>query len=69
MDTNVITHLISEIGFPAVVCLLCFFYIYKTQTQWIEEIKKLGGILDKNTQVIEKLIDKMDDFRRTKEDA
>lgn len=69
MDTNVITHLISEIGFPSVVCLLCFLYIYKTQTQWIEEIKKLGGILDKNTQVIEKLIDKMDDYRRTKEDA
>lgn len=60
MDFNDITTLISTIGFPIVVCLICFYYINKMQENHKSEIDKLSEALQNNTVVMQKLVDKLD---------
>lgn len=60
MDFNDITTLISTIGFPIVVCLICFYYINKMQENHKSEIDKLSEALQNNTVVMQKLVDKLE---------
>ena len=54
-----ITGLIAELGFPIAVCLLCMWYINKQAEQHKEEIGKLSEAVNNNTNVIQKLLDKI----------
>ena len=41
MDMQVVTQLISSVGFPIAVCLICFWYINKQEERHKEETAKL----------------------------
>lgn len=60
MEISTIGDLITQIGFPIAVCLICFWYINKIQTQHKEEMTTLKEALDNNTSVLQKLVDKLD---------
>lgn len=60
MDAQTITNLITTIGFPIVVCLICFWYINKMQENHKSEIDKLSEALQNNTIVMQKLVDKLE---------
>ena len=60
MDVQTITTIISTVGFPIAVCLVCFWYINKMQEQHKAETDKLAEALNNNTLVMQTLIDKLD---------
>lgn len=60
MDLQTITNVITTIGFPIAVCLICFWYINKMQESHKQEIDKLSEALQNNTIVMQKLVDKLD---------
>ena len=57
MDVNAITQLISNIGFPVAVCLICFWYINKQSEEHKAEIDELTKALNNNTLVMQRLAD------------
>lgn len=59
MDTNVITTLITSVGFPIVVCLICFWYIKMMMENHKNEVKQLAEAIQNNTLVMQQLVDKM----------
>lgn len=59
MDTNTITTLITSVGFPIVVCLICFWYIKNMTDEHKNEVTKLTEAIHNNTVVMQKLVDKM----------
>ena len=59
MDT--ITPLISSLGFPIVACIVLFWYITKKDEQHKAEIEPLREALDRNTDAIIKLAEKIGD--------
>lgn len=60
MDINAIADLITTIGFPIAVCLICFWYIAKKDAVHREETSKLAEALNNNTLVMQQLVDKLD---------
>ena len=60
MDANTITTLITSVGFPIAVCLICFWYINKMQETHKAETDELSKALNNNTIVMQKLVDKLD---------
>lgn len=40
MDANTITTLVSTLGFPIVCCGALFWYVNKTQKEFIEKMEK-----------------------------
>ena len=60
MDVQTVTTIISTVGFPICVCLLCFWYINKMQEQHKTETDKLAEALNNNTLVMQKLIDNLE---------
>ena len=61
MAVNEIVQLISNIGFTIGVCIICFWYINKKDTEHHDEVDKLREAIINNTQVMEKLIAKLGD--------
>lgn len=59
MDVNAITQLISNIGFPVAVCLICFWYINKQSEEHKAEIDELTKALNNNTLVMQRLADRL----------
>lgn len=59
MDMQGITTLIGTLGFPIAVCLVCFWWINKRETQHKEEIDKLAEAVKNNTVVMQKLVDRL----------
>ena len=59
MDVTVIADLITTIGFPIAVCLICFWYIAKKDALHREETQKLADALNNNTLVMQQLVDKL----------
>ena len=59
MDVQTITTIISTVGFPIAVCLVCFWYINKQNERHKEETDKLTEALNNNTLVMQKLVDKL----------
>ena len=57
MAANTITTLITSVGFPIVVCLICFWYINKMQEQHSAEIGELTKALNNNTLAMRHLAD------------
>ena len=60
MDINAIADLITTIGVPIAVCLICFWYIAKKDAVHREETKQLAEALNNNTLVMQQLVDKLD---------
>lgn len=60
MGVQDITSIISTVGFPIAVCLICFWYINKMQEQHKAETDKLAEALNNNTLVMQKLIDNLE---------
>lgn len=67
MDMSTISQLISTIGFPIAVCLICFWYINKIQEQHKSEIGELTKALNNNTQVMQHLADMISGSNSPKE--
>ena len=61
MDVTSITQIITQIGFPIAVCLICFWYIKKMQEDHKEEMNKMAEAIQNNTIVMQKLVDKIGD--------
>lgn len=59
MDFGSITQLISSLGFPIAVSLICFWYINKREEQHKAEIDKLSEAVNNNTLVMQKLVDRL----------
>lgn len=57
MDVNTIMQLISGVGFPVAVCLICFWYINKQSEEHKAEIDELTKALNNNTLVMQRLVD------------
>lgn len=60
MDAASITQIISQIGFPIAVCLICFWYIKKMQDDHKEEMNKMSEAIHNNTIVMQKLVDRIE---------
>ena len=60
MDAASITQMISQIGFPIAVCLICFWYIKKMQDDHKEEMNKMSEAIHNNTIVMQKLVDRIE---------
>ena len=59
MGVNEVTTLITNVGFPIAVCLICFWYINKQATMHKDETDKLTAALNNNTVVMQQLVDKL----------
>lgn len=59
MDASAIIQIISNVGFPIAVCLICFWYVNKLTETHKEEVNKLTDALNNNTLVMQKLCDKL----------
>ena len=56
MDANVITQVISNIGFPCAMCLLMYYHMYKQIEAHSEEISKLTSVINENTVATKQLV-------------
>lgn len=59
MNVNEVVNIITTVGFPICVCLICFWYIYKQDARHKEETDKLAEALNNNTLVMQQLVDKL----------
>lgn len=59
MGVNDVMNIITTVGFPIAVCLICFWYINKMQEQHKAETDKLAEALNNNTLVMQQLVDKL----------
>lgn len=59
MDLQEIVTIISTLGFPIAVCLICFWYINKRETQHKEEVDSLTQAVQNNTLIMQKLVDRL----------
>ena len=61
MDIQSVSQIISALGFPIAVCLICFWYINKKDQDHKEESNKMAEAINNNTAVMQKLISKLED--------
>jgi len=61
MDFNVFMQAISTVGFPIVISIYLLWYIKDLEKSQKEESKQFTEALNKNTLVLQKLIDSMGD--------
>ena len=59
MDVTAIVQVISSLGFPIAVCLICFWYSNMLEETHMNEVQKLTDALNNNTLIMQKLCDKM----------
>lgn len=70
MDFPTILQAITTLGFPIVCCLMLFWYVYKRENKYDEQIKelhekheqevgKLVEAVNNNTLVMQRLLDRM----------
>ena len=55
MDANGIISLISNVGFPVVVCVALFYYMEKQNERHQNETDKLNETVQSNTKVLTEL--------------
>ena len=56
METNEIVQIISNFGFPVLMCLLLFYYIRNEQNKTNKTLQELRQVIDRNTTIIELFI-------------
>lgn len=57
---DAITQLISSVGFPIVCCILLWYQSFKDQERHAKLYDDLKTAVDNNTEVITKLIERID---------
>lgn len=57
---DVLTQLISNVGFPIAMCLMLVWYINSSLRQMTTTIEALKVTVENNTTVVEKLNDRID---------
>ena len=57
MDLTQIASIISQLGFPIAVCIMCFWYIKKLNEDHKEEVKQLSEAIQNNTLVMQQIVD------------
>ena len=55
MEVNDIISLVSNVGFPVVVCIALFFYMEKQNEHHQNETDKLNETVQSNTKVLTEL--------------
>lgn len=55
MEVNDITSLVSNLGFPIVVCVALFYYMNKQNERHNSETDKLSETVQANTKVLTEL--------------
>lgn len=53
MESQEIIQIISNFGFPVLMCLLLFYYIKSEQKKTNETLQELKRTIDRNTTIIE----------------
>lgn len=61
MDTNSIIQLVSNIGFPIACAVAIFIYWQKDREANLTALDKLRDTVDNNTQVMLRLLDKIEE--------
>lgn len=59
MDIQTITTIITTVGFPIAVCIICFWYINKQTETHKEETKALTDAVNNNNTLLQRLLDKL----------
>lgn len=52
---EVITQVISTVGFPIAMCLIMFYFLHKEQESHKEEMKELREVISQNNEVLASL--------------
>lgn len=60
MEITELTTLISTVGFPIIMCLIMFRYMENNDDKREAESKELRDAINNNTQVMVRLIEKID---------
>lgn len=60
MDIQVITQLISGVGFPIVAFLLMFKHMEQEEAEHKAEVDRLSSVLEGNTNVLTRICEKLD---------
>lgn len=58
-NVEIIIQTVSTLGFPIVVCLICFWYINKQGERHKEEMNAVTTAINNNTLAMTKLLDKL----------
>lgn len=56
MGTNEIIQIISNFGFPVLMCLLLFYYIRNEQKKTNEALQEIRQVIERNSTIIELFI-------------
>lgn len=59
MGVNEVMNIITTVGFPIAVCLVCFWYINKMQEQHKAETDNLAEAINNNTLVMQELVSQL----------
>ena len=59
MELSEVLSLISQYGFPIVMCCVVCYLLYKETNSHKEEAEKWQKCIDNNTSVMEKVLDKL----------
>lgn len=63
MDTEVMTSLISNVGFPIAISIALFYQLIKTN----EIVREFQATIVKNTATIERLIDSIEQYEKKRD--
>lgn len=59
MDSQTIMQLVSNLGFPIVVCIALFWLVIKVNENYNTTIDKLRETIDKNSKLIDDVLDEL----------
>ena len=65
MDVNSFTQIVSLIGFPAVMCLVFAWLLYREQNIHREENQKTNELINANTLALTELRGAIDELRHS----
>ena len=60
MDLNGIMTVISTVGFPIAACVAMFWYMQKKDISHAQQIDKFSESFNSNTEVMTKLLERLD---------
>lgn len=61
MDTNMITDVISTLGFPIAMCIMMLYFLHQEQKNHKEEMNDLKDVISKNNEILASLKQLIDD--------
>lgn len=59
MESDALMQLIGSLGFPIAMCLMIFWYLMKETESHKEEVNMLRDVIQKNTEALIELKDKL----------